>query len=213
MALIKCGECSREISDQATACVGCGAPVSSSKKAEPAEYFVLINGQEEGPFTTGQIRDLWTEMKVAGDTLFARPGMAEWKPLITIQKEIFGNEPPKPANKKCTFCAEEISLEALKCKHCGASLSTRVLQSTAQPKDPLLMAIASGCCLAGLGQILLGQVTKGIVFLILCLVIGSITGGIAALVLWPVMGIDAYMVAKKLKNGQPVSEWEFFPQS
>lgn len=29
MALIKCGECSREISDKAAACPGCGAPVPS----------------------------------------------------------------------------------------------------------------------------------------------------------------------------------------
>jgi DNA-directed RNA polymerase subunit RPC12/RpoP len=34
MALIKCSECGREISDQAQNCPGCGAPVGQ-KKAEP----------------------------------------------------------------------------------------------------------------------------------------------------------------------------------
>jgi len=34
MALIKCSECGREISDKAATCPGCGAPVSTSTKAQ-----------------------------------------------------------------------------------------------------------------------------------------------------------------------------------
>jgi hypothetical protein len=33
MALITCGECGREISDKAPACVGCGAPIEMASKA------------------------------------------------------------------------------------------------------------------------------------------------------------------------------------
>lgn len=36
MALVKCKECSREVSDQAAACVGCGAPIP--KNPGPAAY-------------------------------------------------------------------------------------------------------------------------------------------------------------------------------
>lgn len=36
MALIKCAECGKEISDQAVACPGCGAPVSGVAKVELA---------------------------------------------------------------------------------------------------------------------------------------------------------------------------------
>ena len=35
MALIKCSECGREISDRAEACPGCGAPVSAQREASP----------------------------------------------------------------------------------------------------------------------------------------------------------------------------------
>lgn len=33
MALIKCGECGREVSDKAAACVGCGAPLGAAVAA------------------------------------------------------------------------------------------------------------------------------------------------------------------------------------
>lgn len=41
MALVNCKECGREVSDQAKACVGCGAPIHDSK-AEPAEYGFIM---------------------------------------------------------------------------------------------------------------------------------------------------------------------------
>ncbi|NNV19944.1 zinc ribbon domain-containing protein [Ochrobactrum pseudogrignonense] len=46
MALIKCSECGREISDKAAACVGCGAPVqpTSSKADEPVSVKLNSDG-------------------------------------------------------------------------------------------------------------------------------------------------------------------------
>ena len=32
--------------------------------------------------------------------------------------------PPLPEFKKCPFCAEQIRIDAIKCKHCGSSLVT-----------------------------------------------------------------------------------------
>ncbi|WP_210213867.1 MULTISPECIES: zinc ribbon domain-containing protein [unclassified Mesorhizobium] len=48
MALITCGECGREISDKASQCVGCGAPVdaTANKTALPTE----ISLQPDGTF-------------------------------------------------------------------------------------------------------------------------------------------------------------------
>jgi TM2 domain-containing membrane protein YozV len=73
------------------------------------------------------------------------------------------------------------------------------------------MGLLSGCCIAGLGQMVLGQVVKGVVFLIGAMALAAITAGLSIFATWPLMGVDAYMVARKLKSGSSVTEWESFP--
>lgn len=91
----------------------------------------------------------------------------------------------------------------------GVPSDGRIVASS-PPKDPLLMAVLSGCCIVGLGQIILGQAIKGIVVLLASMTIGVLTGGVAAFVIWPAVAIDAYCIAKKLKDGKTVGQWEFF---
>ncbi len=89
--------------------------------------------------------------------------------------------------------------------------TSKEIAPSSPPKDPLLMGLLSGCCIAGLGQMVMGQVTKGVVFLIGAMALAALTMGVSIFVTWPLMGIDAYMVAKKLKSGRSVTEWECFP--
>lgn len=57
MALIKCAECNREISDKATACPGCGAPtVQPSGSAPPT------------PSNEGSYANIWPDMEKSGTT-------------------------------------------------------------------------------------------------------------------------------------------------
>jgi len=126
----------------------------------------------------------------------------------------------------CNQCGNEVRPEYANCTYCGspnrnlqynpdpASLpqnsGKKMILPSNPPKSPLLMGILSGCCITGLGQIILGQTVKGVVILLGAVVFGVITGGFGALIVLPVVGIDAYLIAKKLEAGQSVEEWEFF---
>jgi|GEM_PF-2629920 len=126
---------------------------------------------------------------------------------------------PVKSNNYCQECGSETHPKAIICVHCGCKLATGpgILDQIAQggdyidapnpPRDPLLMALLSGCCIFWLGQILMGQTTKGIVMLLVTIL--SIPVGLG-IVLWPIAAIDAYLIGKKLKEGKPVKQWEFF---
>lgn len=84
------------------------------------------------------------------------------------------------------------------------------IQPSDPPKDPVLMGVLSGCLIAGLGQMILGQVAKGAVILLGSMVLAVVTFGVSIFATWPLGGIDAYLIAKKLKEGKCVGQWEWF---
>jgi TM2 domain-containing membrane protein YozV/ribosomal protein L40E len=130
--------------------------------------------------------------------------------------------PPLRGNKFCWSCGSETNPQAVVCIKCGVDLrhspaarasvdagSNRIFASD-PPKDPVLMGVLSGCLIAGLGQMVLGQTAKGVAILLGSIVLAIFTVGISILVTWPAGGIDAYLIAKKLKEGRSVGQWEFF---
>lgn len=49
MALIKCAECGREVSDKASTCIGCGAPLKLAPAAAAPSYMPPPQPQGMGP--------------------------------------------------------------------------------------------------------------------------------------------------------------------
>ena len=76
-------------------------------------------------------------------------------------------------------------------------------------KSPTTAAILS-CLIVGLGQLYLGQVTKGIVMFLVSYLVGAATGGILTIIIWIAAIIDASNIGKKLEQGKSVGQWEFF---
>jgi hypothetical protein len=58
-------------------------------------YYVLINDQEEGPYSVNELRQMWKKGKINGDTLHAVSGMAEWSPLNDMRDQL--QAPSKPS--------------------------------------------------------------------------------------------------------------------
>jgi len=137
-----------------------------------------------------------------------------------------------PDNGKtyCPGCGAGANPQAVICVKCGGGLqavkvgravktvgadagtSSGLVMPSDPPKDPVLMCVLS-CCLFGLGQLILGQTAKGITLFAGTIAFCMVTCGYGLIlvpVIWVVSGMDAYKIAKKLKEGTPVGAWEFF---
>jgi TM2 domain-containing membrane protein YozV len=138
----------------------------------------------------------------------------------------------------CTYCGTEMPENARFCFTCGkaSDLPPNVSKGSSEPSaivpapvisvsdpgqndliypptspnEPLTMALCSGCCIAGMGQMALGQVGKGLVILGGSIVLALMTGGVSAFLTWPLSAVDAFLIAKKLRDGHAVAKWEWF---
>jgi hypothetical protein len=81
---------------------------------------------------------------------------------------------------------------------------------TTPPKDPILVLILNLLLLGGVGYIIMGQKTKGIVAIIVYLVVAIPTCGAGSGLLAVLTAIDGYLQAQQLQAGHPVAQWTFF---
>jgi TM2 domain-containing membrane protein YozV/RNA polymerase subunit RPABC4/transcription elongation factor Spt4 len=110
----------------------------------------------------------------------------------------------------CYHCGVNVNEEQEICIDCGVSLNKKPTNASSEKaKEPWLMALLS-FFITGLGQMILGQVKKGAVWLIGGFLLALFTAGFSALIIIPLVVIDAFLIAKKMKEGKEVGEWEFF---
>jgi TM2 domain-containing membrane protein YozV len=88
--------------------------------------------------------------------------------------------------------------------------STTTIQPANPPKDPIIAAVLSLILLGGVGQLYLGQQKKGIILIVVSVLLYCVALG---WVIQLVGAYDAYVIANKLKAGQPVGDMEFFWQA
>lgn len=89
--------------------------------------------------------------------------------------------------------------------------SGEVIRPSQPPKDPILICVLNLLVLGGVGYIIMGQKTKGIVAIIAWLVAlvppscGTLSGVIAVLA-----AVDGYLQAQQLQQGKSIGQWTWF---
>ena len=80
---------------------------------------------------------------------------------------------------------------------------------TTPPKDPILVLVLNLLVAGGVGYIIMGQKTKGIVAIVVWVVGWALCGTPSGIV--SVLGaIDGYLQAQQLQQGHPVGQWTWF---
>ena len=77
------------------------------------------------------------------------------------------------------------------------------------PKDPILVLVLNLLVAGGVGYIIMGQKTKGIVAIVVW-VLGWVACGIPSGIVAVLAAIDGYLQAQQLQQGKPVGEWTWF---
>ncbi len=119
MALVKCSECNKEISDKAKACVHCGNPIkkeiaidkeivknsnketvtnlSDALSGSPKIWFYKVGEEKNGPISVEQVKKLTEENIINQETLMWKNDMYHWLKLkeITTLEEV----PPIPKSE------------------------------------------------------------------------------------------------------------------
>ena len=112
--------------------------------------------------------------------------------------------------KYCPYCGVQIDRKYTVCPNCGKpqpSIDGVVLQHAAQRKNPLIAGLLS-LLITGAGQIYLGKIGRGLIYLSLVLLVGIVLDGILpfdqlmifGVIVSIVSAVDAYLMAKAINR-------------
>lgn len=92
-----------------------------------ADIYLLIEGQQQGPYTEEKLRQSLTEGLVPPHAPARREGMTDWAPLTTMLASAAPHVPPLPTATApklthCPSCATPTREGALFCSNCGARI-------------------------------------------------------------------------------------------
>ena len=92
----------------------------------------------------------------------------------------------------------------------GGPSGGALIYPTTPPKDPIVVMVLNLLVAGGVGYIMMGQKTKGIVAIVIWVVGLIFTCGIASFIVAALGAIDGYLQAQQLQQGHPIAEWTFF---
>ena len=120
---------------------------------------------------------------------------------------------PYDGNKFCPNCGKETQEGAVICTSCGVALKAG--GAATGEKSPVIAGILNWLW-SGVGNIYLGQKTKGVVFCVITsflIILDIVTCSLGAIIHVPymiIMIIDAVLLANRIGRGESIAEWKFF---
>ena len=91
----------------------------------------------------------------------------------------------------------------------GPAGGGQLVYPSTPPKDPILVLVLNLLVAGGVGYLIMGQKTKGIVAIVVW-VLGWAACGIPSGIVAVLAAIDGYLQAQQLQQGKPVGEWTWF---
>ncbi len=91
--------------------------------------YVLIAGQQSGPFTAEELSALWEAGEIPADAGYWYEGMPDWAPVAEFQ-------PPPAALSRtitCNDCGGVVSMRAAACPHCGGPVESATAAPATRP--------------------------------------------------------------------------------
>ena|SRR5688572_2472750 len=85
----------------------------------------------------------------------------------------------------------------------------QIIRPSTPPKDPILVLVLNLLVCGGVGYLIMGQKTKGIVAIVIW-VLGWAACGIPSGIVAVLGAIDGYLQAQQLQQGKSVGEWTWF---
>jgi len=112
--------------------------------------------------------------------------------------------------KYCPYCGVQIDRKYIVCANCGKPqppIDGVVFPHAAQRKNPLIAGLLS-LIITGAGQIYLGKISRGLIYLGLVLLVGIALDGIltfdqlmiVGVIVSIVSAVDAYLMAKAINR-------------
>jgi TM2 domain-containing membrane protein YozV len=82
------------------------------------QHHVIVDGQQRGPFTLGQLRSMWNAGTITTQTMHFTDGYTEWHPLEFILAELEDTSPTTaahfPSSKVSRFSAQPQTIRIAK---------------------------------------------------------------------------------------------------
>ncbi len=165
-------------------------------------WYYSKDNSAQGPVNDGDLDGLIRSGDVSGDTLVWKDGWPDWTPArdTELAPRLPASPPslPPSGHPGSGRAADG-----------GFDPDPGKVRPSNPPKSPHLAWL--NLLLVGVAQMVFGQIGKGLAILGAAIVTALFTAGIGGLAVMVASIVDAYMVGKVLRSGQPVGKWQFFP--